>query len=613
MPVLVSACKGRHVICRPADARLAVKFRLEKTDLHTEPSPGSPLLITPLYQVSRKLWHARVSKIPENDSSVGMHERIVKINHNVPSDFPQTALAEARTCAEAALADDICGREDLRQMPFVTIDGDNARDFDDAIYVEKTGSGWILRVCIADVSHFVRPQPGKKCSLDAEAKARGNSWYFPTTVEPMLPFAISNDACSLMPGKDRLAILAELSFANDGSLMKTRFAPSVIRSHARLTYAQAQRIHDGSAQCLTCCGDNLADILSPAFGLFDILRQKRLDRGTLDFNLPESEYVFDDSGNLADMSMAVRTDAHRLIEEFMIQANEAVARYLENTGIQFLYRVHPAPQQLELQKLLESLESVDPALFYPGWTAESDQPGEVMRAILARARGSAGESAINRLCLRAMPQARYQPHNEGHFGLASGAYCHFTSPIRRYADILVHRALKAAIGIPCGQIPAGEKLVQIADQLNHMEREAADCEREMNRRLGCLFLTGKTGKKFSGTISGIMPFGIFVLLDEIPVEGLIKIGDLRDDFYNYDRSRQILVGRKYGKTYHMGQELTAKLRYVDMIRLDARLEITNENFAGKPPARQKSLRTRNGHARRGPGAKMAGKKRKAAR
>lgn len=338
----------------------------------------------------------------------------------------------------------------------------------------------------------------------------------------MLPPALSNGLCSLKPQEDRLAVLAEIPFSPTGQPGKARFAPAVMRSAARLTYDQVKAcLLDHDAEALARLrenprgGDVLA-MLEEAFRLYTVLREARRERGSLDFDLPEPEYTFDAEGRVLKIGFHQRHDAHRLIEEFMIAANEAVARHLRDAGLPFLYRVHPQPEPERLESLFETLAATAletmPADKQSGKQADGRPDAAAIQGILAAAQGTDQEFLVNRLCLRAMPQARYQPENEGHFGLASQAYCHFTSPIRRYADLLVHRALKTSLGQAVGPLPAGQKLLRISDQLNRRERAAVDCEREMARRLGCLALRDREGERFAGVVSGVTDFGLFVEL-----------------------------------------------------------------------------------------------------
>lgn len=588
VPVHLERRTGGTLLCRPADDRIPVSFSVrlpetppgERTDGPDMPrlEPGELLLVAPEQELASDLWSARLVGAYGREDDVAVQEELVKLNHEAPREFPPAALAEAARLPAAPGPGDLAGREDVRALPLVTIDGADARDFDDAVHVERRGNGWLLRVAIADVSHYVRPGRGAAGALDAEALARGNSWYFPRSVEPMLPPALSNGLCSLRPEEDRLAMLVELPLDENGRPGAPRFASVVMRSAARLTYdevkAAALDRDEAARERLRRAprGAEALAMLEEAFALYRVLRAARLNRGSLDFDLPEARYEFDDNGRVTGVGVAERHDAHRLIEEFMIAANEAVARRLgAGGGPEFLYRVHPEPDAERLETLFATLEATALESLPPHLRRDGRPDADAVRGVLARAQGSPQEFVVNRLCLRALPQARYQPENIGHFGLASTAYCHFTSPIRRYADLLVHRALKAALGQPCGEIPAGQRLLRIGDQLNRRERAAMDCEREMARRLACLCLAGHEGDRFSGVISGVTPFGLFVELDGMPVEGMIRLEDLTDDWYVYDPERLSLTGERHGRVWTLGAPVRTRLEDVDMGRLEIRL------------------------------------------
>lgn len=564
---------GNTLFCRPADARLNVNFSVELAASDTPPQPGTLVLLAPQQRLASDLWTARIVGDYGREDDVAVQEELVKLNHEVPRDFPAGVLAEAQQLPAGPTAEDMHDREDVRHMPLVTIDGADARDFDDAVQVEdRPGGGWLLRVAIADVSHYVRPRgSGSTGALDAEALARGNSWYFPKSVEPMLPEVLSNGLCSLRPDVDRLAMLAEIPFTAQGKPGKPRFAQVVMRSAARLTYDQVKAcMLDNDAAALATLrenprGEEVITMLQRAFALYAALRDARRERGSLDFDLPEADSRLDEAGRVVWMGHRMRHDAHRLIEEFMIAANEAVARHLRDVGMPFLYRVHPLPDPERLESLFDTLAGVGMQDLPPRPDAAA------MQGILARVQGTDQEFLVNRLCLRAMPQARYQPFNEGHFGLASQAYCHFTSPIRRYADLLTHRALKTALGIGAGALPAGQKLLRIGDQINRRERAAMACEREMDRRMGCLALLTRVGEHFKGMVAGVTDFGIFVELANMPVEGMIRIDDLGDDWYDFDSHTMSLVGQRSGVMWRMGQNLEVVLSEVNLGRLEIRL------------------------------------------
>lgn len=563
--------EGKLIICRPADRKLAIKLAVDLEDFPAtgkKVKPGALVLLKPERHLARDLWSASLLNIFGAENLIDVQETIVKCNHNAPDAFPYLAMNQAEALEKLPLTPD--GREDWRHLPFVTIDGRDARDFDDAIHVETAPGGYILRVAIADVSHYVKPD-SRKDSLDMEALKRGNSWYFPRSVEPMLPKIISNGLCSLRPGEDRLAMMAEIAFSSDGLPLKSRFAPIIMRSQGRLVYDDVAEFLANKKPLSNVDNSIIEPMITDALRLYRLLARQRRKRGTLDFDLPEPDYKFDQNGNLVSMGIADRTDANCLIEEFMIAANEAVARFIGNAKKPFLYRVHPAPEQQKLAALYETLKltGVEPANKLPQNT-DSAQPGDIQK-ILRDAAGKPQEYTVNRLCLRAMQQARYQTVNTGHFGLASLAYCHFTSPIRRYADLLTHRALKVCIGMENDGIPDVETLDSIGDSLNKLEREAMECEREIARRLGCIAISAKIGEKVSGTISGVTDFGIFVEFKEIPTEGLARITDLGNDWYEYDQKRQQLVGQRTGHIWRLGQTVEMRIENVDTDRLEIRL------------------------------------------
>lgn len=578
----VQGLTGQTLFCTAADARLPLRFSVENPPDVPLPVAGTLVLLAPQERLASDLWQARLIGSFGRENDVAVQERLVKLNHEAPGDFSPEALAEAAALPASPTPADMAGREDIRHLPLVTIDGADARDFDDAIHVAATEQGWLLRVAIADVSHYVRPARKLRPGLDADALARGNSWYFPCSVAPMLPPALSNGLCSLNPDQDRLAVLAEISFSPAGQVGKSRFGLAVMRSAARLTYdAVKAAILDGNAQarqaiCDYARGPEVVRMLEEAFRLHAVLRERRQERGSLDFDLPEPTCTVDADGRLSRLERTQRHDAHRLIEEFMIAANEAVARHLAAAEQPLLYRVHPAPSLDRLEELLESLRATasDSLALLPAGgrkALRASQSPAALQTILAAARGSGQEFLVNRLCLRALHQARYQPDNEGHFGLASAAYCHFTSPIRRYADLMVHRVLKATLGQEAGPLPAGHKLLRLADQLNQRERAAMEAEREMARRLGCLALHGREGERFRGIVAGVTSFGLFVELANPPVEGLIRMEDLGNDWFELDERAHCLVGQRSGQCWRLGQELDVRLAEVHMGRLEIRL------------------------------------------
>ncbi len=564
-----------YIFCRPCDVRFPFGLRLERalipSDISQEMKPNTLLLVRPVKQIASDLWTAEALSAHGREDNVAVQEELVKLNHGAPAEFPPAALAEAQALPQSPQEEDYEGRQDVRHLPFVTIDGETARDFDDAIYVQpQENGGWILYVGIADVTHYVQA----KSALDKEARLRGNSWYFPRSVEPMLPKALSNGLCSLNPHVDRLIMLAEMHFDKAGALHKSHFSEAVLCSHARLTYTEVKAlVLDKDQEARTAFlaqphGATLLPMLEHAEAFARILAHKRLQRGTLDFHMPEPEYHFDEHGRIVDISRKEQHFAHQLIEEFMIAANEAVAEFLEEKNVPVLYRVHPEPESLRLEGLFRTLASTSLATSLPAKPGAKD-----IQTILHAAKDSPQEFLVGRLALRTMPQARYQPENHGHFGLASSCYCHFTSPIRRYADVVVHRALKFALNLSSAEIPAAFKLLALGEGINQNERAAMEAEREMARRLAVLVLHGKEGQKYQGTIAGVSDFGLFVELDAMPVEGMIRIAELGDDYFEYDTDKQELIGVMSGTRFALGQRVQVRLMEVNLGRLEITFQL----------------------------------------
>lgn len=596
LPAHVLDRAGGRLHCRAADSRLDVSFSVDMPaeQLSAPPPRGALVLLEPERRLASDLWQARLLEVIGHEDSVAVQENLVKLNHQVPLAFPPRAEAEARALPAEPSDEDMAGREDLCPLVLVTIDGADARDFDDAIGVEALPGGWLLRVAIADVSHYVRP----RTALDTEALARGNSWYFPASVEPMLPPALSNGLCSLNPDANRLCLTAEVRFDRRGLPVDARFFPAVMRSAARLTYeeTEAALVRREPAACARLKdrprGEEVFAMLEEAFRLYEALHAARTARGSLDFDLPEARYDLTPDGRLAGIGRRERLTSHRLIEECMLAANEAVARFLGGTAqeaaVPFLYRVHPRPDAERLEALFDSLKAIAPELLPPRPDAAA------LQGILHGVRETEQEFLINRLCLRAMPQARYQPWNEGHFGLASPAYCHFTSPIRRYADLLVHRALRQKLGCGTGSVPGGQKLLRVADQLNRREREAMECEREMARRLACIALRDSIGQRFDGVVSGVTEFGVFVELESMPVEGMIRVEDLGNDWFSLDERRHALVGQRSGALWALGRPVEVRLADVHTGRLEIRLVPADGKLAarGRPAGQRPFSRQR---------------------
>ncbi len=585
--VLREGSSENTAVCRPADARLPFDVLADISTLEAAPREFELLRVQMGSKLDeggrRPLWSgtALASLGVENDAKV--QEDLTKLNHLIPTEFPDNVVAEAEAAA-AAPFDDADRLADLRGEILVTIDGEDARDFDDAVCVSRQGENWRLLVAIADVSHYVRP----RTALDREARDRGNSYYFPTSVEPMLPEVLCNGVCSLRPNEERRCMAADMTLDKDGNLLDSRFANGLMISRARLTYREVQAALEEpegeAAHAIEERAPGVCAMLEQAAELADILMERRRRQGALDFDLPEAEFVVEEQNDVSRVTgirNRQRLFSHRLIEAFMVRANEAVAEFLKKKDAPFLYRVHPSPGPDRLEELYCSLRATEADLPLPK-AAKAGVPNW-LSYVLEAAEDTDQTFIVNRLILRSMMQARYSPEDDGHFGLASACYCHFTSPIRRYSDLVNHRALRYALGLDTGgAIPAGHKLLEVAEQCNSRERAATEAEREIGRRMGCLLLQGHGGEYFGGIISGVMPFGFFVELDGMPVEGMVRVETLGRDYYIYDEERQELRGEHSGETFRLGQRVTVKLTGVHVGRLEIDLEYKKEEEGHRP-------------------------------
>jgi ribonuclease R len=484
----------------------------------------------------------------------------VIVRHQLRREFPKRVVQEAesvRSLMEEGLAG---GRKDLRDVQFVTIDGVNAEDFDDAVAVKRLDRDLIrLWVSIADVSFFVRTEG----ALDSEAYERGTSVYFPGFCIPMLPETISNDLCSLRPREDRLTFTAEMDVDADGRVARSRFYRSAIHSRARLTYAQVKGVLVDRDEALRGELAEQVDQLELMEECFRRLRETRLSRGSIDFDLPEPEIQLDMQGAVEDIVRADRHTGHMIIEEFMIAANEAVARFLTEKGPGCIYRIHEPPPEEKLREFAELIHN----LGYGARLSGGAGPGKLAR-IVKWAHGKPFERLVNHSLLRSMSQAVYSPSNKGHYGLASKCYCHFTSPIRRYPDLMVHRLLSYALSQEHGTWDVGggtkKALVEIAEKSSRCERTAMDAEREMAKLYAALFMKAHVGEEFGGIISHVAKFGIFVELRDFFVEGLIHVSALDDDRYIYDEEGMRFVGKSHRKAYRVGDEVRVEVFNVDV-------------------------------------------------
>ena len=498
---------------------------------------------------------AKVVEVLGNYADPGMEIEIALRKHALPHDFPVEVLAQAKSTPKKVRKKDLSkDRVDLRHLPLVTIDGETARDFDDAVYAEKQGKGFRLIVAIADVSHYV--QPGD--ALDKEALERGTSVYFPRRVIPMLPEALSNGICSLNPDVERLCMVCDMQINGKGEVKRYQFYPAVMLSKARLTYTQVwDWIQHGT--------DNpLLPNIQTLYSLFKVLLAARAKRGAIEFDSIETQMVFNEQGKIDKIVPVVRNDAHRLIEECMLAANVCAADFLLKSKQKCLYRVHEGPTPEKLENLRNYLQLVGLTL------AGNDKPTAKDYAKLAeQIHGRPDAPVLQTMLLRSMQQAVYTPDNNGHFGLAYDAYTHFTSPIRRYPDLLVHRSIKAVL---LGSKYKPGKWAQLGMHCSMTERRADDASRDVESWLKTYYMQDKVGEVFEGKISAVTSFGVFVLLDDVYVEGLVHISELGKDYFHFRKDIQAIVGEKSGMSYRLGDTLTVKV-------VSANLENAQVDFA----------------------------------
>lgn len=528
---------------------------------------------------------------PRSFSLIAIHK------HGLRHDFAQEAIDEAHRVAKQLLGE----REDLTHLPIVAIDPEDARDHDDAIWAEADGEGgWNAIVAIADVSFYVRPGS----ELDREARARGNSVYFPDRVVPMLPEELSADICSLKAGQVRAAMACHLKIAKDGTLASWRFTRAKICVAANIAYEDAQAAMDAAGEerievaSPTCSmppiegrvpTELVEKALKPLWGAWRALLAARNKRDPLELDLPERRVMLDEKGRITSIAPRDRLDAHRLVEDFMIAANVAAARALEAKKSPVMYRVHEAPSREKLVALKDYLKTFG-IEFSLGQVIK---PGTFNR-IIERLGESEGREEIMEQLLRTQMQARYGPERLGHFGLALATYAHFTSPIRRYADLLVHRSLVKSYGLGEGGLPQGEeeRFEQIGEQISMLERRAMEAERETVDRYVAAYLADQVGQLVECRITGVQPFGFFATVEDLGGDGLVLAKDLGQEYFRYDEGARLLVGDETGETYRVGQRLTLRLAEANPVLGSLRFELPEGSYGGAaPPVRRDRTRS----------------------
>jgi ribonuclease R len=557
----------------------------------------------------------RIVEVLGERMQVGMETDIAINSHGIPAEWPEAVEREAAELPDEVNAADKKERVDLRELPLVTIDSEDAQDFDDAVYCERRGNDWRLIVAIADVSAYIQPET----ALDAEAARRGTSVYFPGRVVPMLPEKLSNGLCSLNPDVDRLCMVCDMRIDDRGEIRRTRFREGVMRSHARLTYTEvAQMLLDRQPRARQH-RSALVPHLENLYGLFEVLHRARKRRGAIDFDTTETEIQFGDDGRIADIEPVERNDAHRLIEECMIAANRATARYLRRQKLPALYRVHNGPEGDRVEDLRAFL--AERGLKLGG--GDEPQPDHFAN-VLRQAQDRPDAYLIQTVLLRSMQRAVYQPECSGHFGLALDEYAHFTSPIRRYPDLLVHRAIRHKLrgGKRRDYRYEHEDMVRFGDHCSMTERRADEATRDVEGVLKCQYMQDRVGEVFDGLITGVTSFGVFICLDATFAEGLVHVTSLPRDYYHFDPVGHCLTGERSGRIYRLGDPLQVRVTRVDVDDRKIDFEPVSEpvgtqpGSGGKGRSKKKAAAKKKGSATKKSAAakkKMAGRKKVGAR
>ena len=529
-----------------------------------------------ILDVERGRVRGKVKTVIRHKNEVQRACRAMVHAHRIPSEWPGEVVQTR--IRKALLEADRKGRKDLRDTAFVTIDGEDARDFDDAIYAEpRSRGGWRLLVAIADVAHYVRPGS----ALDQEAFERGNSVYFPDRVIPMLPEGLSNDLCSLRPDEDRLAMICELTLNPSANVTDVSFYEAVIRSHGRLTYTELDQYLKSAEANWTA---KICASLQHLYAVYRGLRERRADRGALDFESHEGRVEIQ-RGKAVGVTRVVSTEAHGVVEEAMIAANVAAAKYLQSTNSGAMYRVHEPPEQEKIEQLRNIFQSVGQR-----FTGAIRYPADLQRILSATPKTPIEPWIWQMLILRTLQQARYSPDDKGHFGLALSSYAHFTSPIRRYADLVNHRLIKARLGKAPSGAPGYEALADVGTHISMTERRAENATRAVDAWLKCALVEERVGEAFGGTIVTVTEFGVFVELDDLCIQGLLHVSRLGSDYYKWVPNTMSLVAERSGHRFSIGQKIRVVIEdvSVELGRINLRSEMPNRKRKIGRPRRKKA-------------------------
>jgi ribonuclease R len=551
---LVGRLRNEHGIffVTAEDRRISHEF-LVPPDAVGNAKPGQVVTIEVVAQPSKHAQPVeRVLEVLGNYADPGMEIEIALRKHALPHVFPRAAEQQCAKIPDEVTAEDRAGRTDLTQLPLVTIDGETAKDFDDAVYCEPDGRGYRLIVAIADVSHYVKHGD----ALDQEALNRGNSVYFPRRVIPMLPEKLSNGLCSLNPKVPRLAVVCDMRVGSDGAIGSYKFYPAVFRSHARLTYTEVAAMLDDEGGEAAQRHRALLPHMRNLQKLYKQLARARERRGAIDFETIETQMIFDDQGKIVRIVPIQRNEAHRMIEESMLAANVCTSDFLRGHDHPMLYRIHEGPTREKLAALREFLKGFGLTL------TGGDKPHASDYAkLLARVRERPDAQLLQTVMLRSLQQAVYSPDNVGHFGLAYESYTHFTSPIRRYPDLLVHRAIKEVLK---GRRYVPSNWHELGAHCSMTERRADDATRDVVSWLKCYHMKDRVGEIFAGSVSGVTAFGAFVALDGVYVEGLVHVSELGSDYFHFDAAKHQLMGERTRRRYRLGDRLKVKVIRVDL-------------------------------------------------
>ncbi|WND02465.1 ribonuclease R [Temperatibacter marinus] len=542
--------------------------------------------VLPRSRRSHGLKQGRVREVIGDVSHAKSISLIAIHTHEIPNEFPREVLKEANS----ALPVDLGKRTDLRDIPLITIDPADARDHDDAIWAEQDPAaenpgGWHCIVAIADVAHYLKPDG----LIDREAQKRGNSCYFPDRVVSMIPESLSAGLCSLMPYQDRATMALHMWFDKDGKKINHKFVRGLMRSAANITYKQAQEAIDGNPNDMTA--PLLEKVLKPLYGAYAALTKAREKREPLHLDLPERQIELDKFGNVAGITTRERLDAHKLVEEFMVSANVCAAEELEKYALPCMYRVHEEPSMEKMEALRDYLSSLELNL-----TKGAVLKPRLFNGVMRQVKDTAHETMVNQVVLRSQTQAYYSPENMGHFGLALERYGHFTSPIRRYADLLVHRALIKALNLGKDGLTDREmaQMEALGEHISSTERRAMTAERDSTDRYLASYLSKQIDQDFIGRISGVTRFGLFVTLEPTGGDGLIPISDLGGDYYIHDEKIHALVGERTGHRFSLGDKLTVKLTEANQFTGGLRLELSGDSKPKEMSSRQRDRAKRSG-------------------